>query len=242
MGTEDHDYSRLSISEQSLLSENTEQAPEPTSRYQKVPWWRSKLLLSCIVQYLVIFALAAALLVVTKRGCSERTCTQRLSAYCECCFLDRLSRCRSRLTKQFWYVAPLLDVVEYEDINFDNDFAHQTKYRGPPTKELEEDWDKLWLCTYTPLLEQYKEYRDAIFISDRTWTDAPFNESRWCSGHPRRQVLYHEQICSCELEAYTKRVWGRLRSSDRRLPPTALLGKCFSIRNLKPKCSCSLWD
>ena len=48
-----------------------------------------------------------------------------------------------------WYVAPLLDVVEYEDVNFDNDFAHQTKYRGPPTQELEEEWNKLWLCTYT---------------------------------------------------------------------------------------------
>ena len=47
------------------------------------------------------------------------------------------------------YVAPLLDVVEYEDVNFDNDFAHQTKYRGPPTKELEEEWSKLWLCAYT---------------------------------------------------------------------------------------------
>ena len=47
------------------------------------------------------------------------------------------------------YVAPLLDVVVYEDVNFDNDFAHQTKYRGPPTKELEEEWNKLWLCTYT---------------------------------------------------------------------------------------------
>ena len=49
----------------------------------------------------------------------------------------------------FWYVAPLLDAVEYEDVNFDNDFAHQTKYRGPPTKELEEEWSKLWLCMYT---------------------------------------------------------------------------------------------
>ena len=49
----------------------------------------------------------------------------------------------------YGYVAPLLDVVQFEDVNFDNDFAHQTKYRGPPTKELEEEWNKLWLCTYT---------------------------------------------------------------------------------------------
>ena len=51
--------------------------------------------------------------------------------------------------KLCWYVAPLLDAVEYEDVNFDNDFAHQTKYRGPPTKELEEEWNNLWLCTFS---------------------------------------------------------------------------------------------
>ena len=61
--------------------------------------------------------------------------------------------------KLCWYVAPLLDVVGYEDINFDNDFAHQTKYRGPPTKELEEEWNKLWLCTY-------------ILSSSNTWSRA----------------------------------------------------------------------
>ena len=149
METENHHYSRLSTSEQSLLSETTDQSPGSTFKYQKLPWWRSKLLLSCIVQSLTIVTLAVVLLVFTKRGCSERICTQRLSVYCRFFFLDRLSRCGQRLMKLCWYIAPLLDVVEYEDVNFDNDFAHQTEYRGPPTKELEEEWNKLWLCMYT---------------------------------------------------------------------------------------------
>lgn len=42
--------------------------------------------------------------------------------------------------------APLLEAVEYEDVNFENSFAHKTKYRGPPTAELEEEWGKLWHC------------------------------------------------------------------------------------------------
>ena len=40
--------------------------------------------------------------------------------------------------------APLNEAVEYEDFNFDNKFAHKTKFRGPPTHELEERWTNLW--------------------------------------------------------------------------------------------------
>lgn len=49
---------------------------------------------------------------------------------------------------QVW--SPLQHVVEYESYDFDNAFAHQTIYRGPPTPELEEAWSKLWYCTFLP--------------------------------------------------------------------------------------------
>jgi len=42
--------------------------------------------------------------------------------------------------------APLNVAVEYEELDFENAFAHQTKYRGPPTPELEEAWAELWFC------------------------------------------------------------------------------------------------
>ena len=45
----------------------------------------------------------------------------------------------------FW-PAPANEAVEYETINFDNAFAHQTVYRGPPTPELETAWQELWFC------------------------------------------------------------------------------------------------
>lgn len=35
-------------------------------------------------------------------------------------------------------------IVEYYDTDFDNMFAHKTKYRGPPTPELEAAWDQIW--------------------------------------------------------------------------------------------------
>lgn len=42
--------------------------------------------------------------------------------------------------------APAIEdgVVEYYDTDFDNEFAHKTKYRGPPTPELEAAWDQIW--------------------------------------------------------------------------------------------------
>ncbi|KAI1118047.1 hypothetical protein F5Y14DRAFT_400928 [Nemania sp. NC0429] len=42
--------------------------------------------------------------------------------------------------------APAIEdgVVEYYDTDFENEFAHKTKYRGPPTPELEAAWDQIW--------------------------------------------------------------------------------------------------
>jgi hypothetical protein len=44
------------------------------------------------------------------------------------------------------YEAPANIAIEYEERDFDNDFAHDTIYRGPPTPALEQAWDKLWRC------------------------------------------------------------------------------------------------
>jgi hypothetical protein len=36
--------------------------------------------------------------------------------------------------------APIWDAVEFWEGNFDNDFDRSSKYRGPPTLELEQTW------------------------------------------------------------------------------------------------------
>jgi hypothetical protein len=43
-------------------------------------------------------------------------------------------------------IAPANEAIEYEEFDFDNDFAHQTVYRGVPNPELEKACDRLWLC------------------------------------------------------------------------------------------------
>jgi hypothetical protein len=45
--------------------------------------------------------------------------------------------------------APANEAIEYEVIEPQNPFAHKSKYRGPPTPELETAWDELWLCEST---------------------------------------------------------------------------------------------
>ncbi|KUI70377.1 hypothetical protein VM1G_06403 [Cytospora mali] len=40
--------------------------------------------------------------------------------------------------------TPALEAIEYYDTDFDNQFAHRTEYRGPPTKQREQAWLELW--------------------------------------------------------------------------------------------------
>ncbi|KAJ8120079.1 hypothetical protein ONZ43_g3123 [Nemania bipapillata] len=44
------------------------------------------------------------------------------------------------------FITPAIEdgVVEYYDTDFENEFAHKTKYRGPPTPEIEAAWDQIW--------------------------------------------------------------------------------------------------
>ncbi|OAA58792.1 hypothetical protein ISF_06575 [Cordyceps fumosorosea ARSEF 2679] len=40
--------------------------------------------------------------------------------------------------------SPALPSLHFWEGNFDNDFKHESIYRGPPTRELEKAWDDLW--------------------------------------------------------------------------------------------------
>lgn len=75
---------------------------------------------------------------------SDKQCARQLSVWCQyqnSCFANALSANAVSL-------APLQDAVEYESYDFDNDFDHQTIYRGPPSSKLEHAWDKLWQSAY----------------------------------------------------------------------------------------------
>lgn len=49
------------------------------------------------------------------------------------------------LTREFtWRTAPLLEAVEYEEVNWTNDFDQPSIYRGPPNPQREKAWENLW--------------------------------------------------------------------------------------------------
>ncbi|KAI3324014.1 hypothetical protein HD806DRAFT_535129 [Xylariaceae sp. AK1471] len=76
-----------------------------------------------IFPWILAFMSTGLLLYILLRGPDERTCRRLLNPY-----------------------SPAIEdgIVEYYDTDFENEFAHKTKYRGPPTPELEAAWDQIW--------------------------------------------------------------------------------------------------
>lgn len=66
--------------------------------------------------------------------------------YTTCQSILSVLHCPPVLSELISYAAPAIEdgVVEYYDTDFENEFAHKTKYRGPPTPELEAAWDQIW--------------------------------------------------------------------------------------------------
>lgn len=42
------------------------------------------------------------------------------------------------------HLAPLLEAVEYEEVNWANDFEQPSIYRGYPNPGREKAWENLW--------------------------------------------------------------------------------------------------
>jgi hypothetical protein len=74
---------------------------------------------------------------------SDQQCTRQLSIWCK--WTKSAISAYTLLTA----AAPLNEIVEYQEVDFVNPFAHQTPYRGPPTPELEDAWAHLWFCEST---------------------------------------------------------------------------------------------
>ena len=52
---------------------------------------------------------------------------------------------------QIFTVAPMMEAVKYEQVQFENAFHQKSKYRGTPTPELEQAWLDLWNCEFFAL-------------------------------------------------------------------------------------------
>ncbi|TEA19128.1 Cyclochlorotine biosynthesis protein O [Colletotrichum sidae] len=53
------------------------------------------------------------------------------------------------------FLAPVHEVFEYEDVQFDNAFWQPSPYKGKPTPELEAKWQELWYYGSFDLPDSY---------------------------------------------------------------------------------------
>ena len=89
---------------------------------------------------------------------TDLSCVRQLSTYCEQTL--QLSKLCPLLWNANLYglgflIAPMVEAVEYYELDWDNDFWKKSLYMGKPTAEGDEAWDNLWnsklsLCFLVP--------------------------------------------------------------------------------------------
>ncbi|KAI1197114.1 hypothetical protein F5X97DRAFT_344061 [Nemania serpens] len=103
--------------------------------------------------------------------------------------------------------SPANEVIEYQLLEPNNSFAHESPYRGPPTPELESAWTKLWLHGSIRFPE------DKLHLINRT-VDLGNNRTlkSWHDGkggyHGQLEV-HHQLHCLNLIRQYTWRDWYR---------------------------------
>ncbi|KAI1193956.1 hypothetical protein F5X97DRAFT_338315 [Nemania serpens] len=116
------DKSSESYEDQRLVEQND--LPEGTEAQLLKPRYSSYASrLLPVLPWILVLVSTGLLVYTVLSGPDELACTRLLNPY-----------------------SPAIEdgVVEYFDTDFDNEFAHKTKYRGPPTPELEAAWDQIW--------------------------------------------------------------------------------------------------
>ncbi|KAI0595201.1 hypothetical protein F4775DRAFT_595552 [Biscogniauxia sp. FL1348] len=88
-------------------------------------------------------------------------------------------------------------IIEYYETNFENDFAHQTKYRGPPTEELEEAWYELW---NRGSIEVPLDGAARLNKSDLRLKHVDFDQNR---GYIAILEVFHQLHCLNSIRQYT---------------------------------------
>lgn len=138
--------------------------------------------------------LVACLIIIFATSSSDRTCSQKTSVY-----------------------SPLLNEIEYVNVDFQNGFTEPSIYRGPPTPRLEDDWKDLIFSESpiheVPLLTRDKEHavripQSKLFslnrdpIKDRLELLPPTSDSK----EPEYSALidvFHQLHCLNRLRQYT---------------------------------------
>ncbi|OAA39064.1 hypothetical protein NOR_06324 [Metarhizium rileyi] len=120
-------YERIDVTDKYELADHeraTDEEPGPSSTRQKEPVWTRRQATLVLLGNIVLLLISTCLLsaAVSRRPSpSHLECAQKVSPY-----------------------SPMWEAVDFWEGNFANAFNSSTKYRGPPTLDLERAWNDLW--------------------------------------------------------------------------------------------------
>ncbi|KAJ6128951.1 Protein of unknown function DUF3328 [Penicillium samsonianum] len=94
--------------------------------------------------------------------------------------------------------SPLLEAVEYYEVDWANNFHQESIYRGSPTSELELAWDRLWRQhdINVPLNKLSSLNRSV----DANWKQTP---AQYGGGAEANVEVFHQLHCLNMIRQYT---------------------------------------
>ncbi|KAF2445871.1 hypothetical protein P171DRAFT_484526 [Karstenula rhodostoma CBS 690.94] len=113
--------------------------------------------------------------------------------------------------------SPANEAVEYLEMEFDNAFAHDTIYRGPPTPDLERAWEDLWYYggvritdDQLPLLNRTPDLGNGRRLK-------PVGDEK--GGYHALIEVFHQLHCLNLIRQYTWKDWYFRHPDVVRTPP-----------------------
>ncbi|KAI1263900.1 hypothetical protein F5Y18DRAFT_428783 [Xylariaceae sp. FL1019] len=139
------------------------------------PCFGSGLNLHIVIIYTLITSIIVSFATIMLHRPSDQSCVRQLSLW-----------------------SPVLDAVEYSSLDFDNEFAHKTKYRGPPTGDVESAWHEL-TNKHEVLIAEEK-----LSALNRSLLTSPASaKASGRSGYRANIEVFHQLHCLNLIRQYT---------------------------------------
>lgn len=99
--------------------------------------------INCLLLMIILL-----LSLILYRKPTDKQCAAQTSIWCQ--YIPRLPNHNAHSNESISWVhplAPMLDAVEYHELEYTNTFNSTSIYRGPPTHDVEAAWTKLTVST-----------------------------------------------------------------------------------------------
>ncbi|RGP72661.1 multidrug resistance [Fusarium longipes] len=149
---------------------------------------------------------------------------------------SQTSNARSKYPSIVSPEAPMHEAIELVEYDFNHDFDVGSKYRGPPTPELEEAWDKLWRFDPVPFPESKLSHvnRTGGFRNGKEKLARLGDVKQNVTEDERGPIaanfeVFHQIHCLNYLRQYTWRDW-YFNHPDKVIIPKDMLASDVGVR------------